>query len=58
MSNPREDMLEAMEQMKDFTAAISGIRSQLIEGGWSPENSEKLAAEIITRILRDKEPQK
>ena len=48
MSKQQNDLLTAMDQMKDYIALLTGSKQQLIEQGWSEESAEKIIIHSLT----------
>lgn len=42
-----DELMQAMETARDAVAALTGMRQQFIEAGWSPENAELMVVEIL-----------
>ena len=51
-STGTDSLFTAMEELARLAAALTGVRSQLIDAGWSTANAEMIAMMVADRILR------
>ena len=47
----RGALVEALEQFKDLTSIITGLRNDLIGSGWSEEHAEEIAIAAWRKML-------
>lgn len=47
----RSALVEALEQFKDMTSIITGLRNDLIGQGWSPQSAEEIALAAWRKML-------
>ena len=47
----RTALVEALEQFKDMTSIITGLRNDLIGQGWSSESAEEFALAAWRKML-------
>lgn len=45
------NLMEALEAWRNFAALATGIRTDMITQGWSPEGAEQVALELFRRAL-------
>lgn len=44
---PKDDAFNLIEQFRDFTSAMTGMKAQLIENGWSDEGAEQIVIHAL-----------
>lgn len=45
------DLLEALEQLKNMTAMLTGLRNDMIDNGWSPAAAEAVVFGIFQKMM-------
>lgn len=50
--NPEVDLLDMQEQFAAWVASVTGVKAQLVDSGWTPENAELMVLEMMRQAGR------